>query len=63
MAPGDADHLTATFDVSDTKAVNCIVPEEAREAIVGETVTAMVPGVVTVIWNDCAASMPVESNA
>jgi hypothetical protein len=63
MVPGDADQLTATFEVFDTKAVNCIVPEDGRVAIVGVTVTAMVPGVETVIWNACAAWMPVESKA
>ena len=63
MVPGDADHVTATFEVADTNAVNCIVPEEARVAIVGVTVTAMVPGGATVIWKACAAWMPVESIA
>ena len=38
--PGEADQVTATFDVLLTSAVNCSVPPEAIVAIVGVMVTS-----------------------
>jgi hypothetical protein len=38
--PGEADHVTATFDVLVTTAVNCVDAPEATVAVVGATVTA-----------------------
>jgi hypothetical protein len=49
MVPGDADQVTATFDVLVTTAVNCIVPAEVTDAVEGLTVTTIEPGVATVI--------------
>jgi len=39
--PTDADHVTPTFCVFRTRAVNCRVPEDARVAVPGMTVTLM----------------------
>jgi hypothetical protein len=39
IVPGEADQVTATFDVFDTRAVNCSVPPEDTVAVAGMTVT------------------------
>ena len=41
IVPGEADQVTATFDVFDTSAVNCSVPLEATVEVAGVRVTAM----------------------
>ena len=42
IVPGDADHVTATFEVLLTKAVNCCDPADGTVAVAGVTVTATV---------------------
>jgi hypothetical protein len=49
IVPGDADQVTDVFEVLVTTAVNCMVAEDATEAVEGFTVTTIVPGVATVI--------------
>ena len=42
--PGEADQVTAEFEVLMTRAVNCMVPAETTEAVAGETVTTTAGG-------------------
>ena len=42
IVPGDADHVTATFEVLLTKAVNCKDPADGTVGVDGVTVTATV---------------------
>lgn len=39
IVPGEADQVTATFEVLLTRAVNCLVPVDGTVAVAGETVT------------------------
>ena len=39
---GDTDHVTPTFDVPLTVAVNCCVPPDASVAVVGDMATPTV---------------------
>jgi hypothetical protein len=52
MDPREADHVTPTFDVLVTRAVNCNVPEEVTVAIAGVTVTPTIGAAATVIWSE-----------
>ena len=44
IVPGEADQVTAVFEVFVTRALNCLVPADTRFAVDGETVTAMAGG-------------------
>jgi hypothetical protein len=39
IVPGEADQITATFEVLLTRAVNCLVPTDGTVAVAGERVT------------------------
>ncbi len=40
IVPGEADQVTATFEVLLTRAVNSLVPTDCTVAVAGETVTS-----------------------
>src|SRR5262249_33278470 len=59
--PGEADHVTATFEVLVTSAVNCSVPEDATVAVAGLIETATWAAASTVIAKASAPPMSPES--
>jgi len=61
IAPIVADHVTATFDVFETSAVNCSLAEDPIVTTAGVTVTPTAVEVATVIWKLCAPVTPLAS--
>ena len=63
IVPGEADQVTATFDVLLTRAVNCAVAAEDTVAVAGVTVTATLAAFDTVTWNEFLPACELESVA
>jgi hypothetical protein len=59
--PVEADHVTATFDVLVTWAVNCSVPADVTLVLAGVTVTPTAVALLTVISNELVPFNPVGS--
>ena len=61
MVPKEADHVTATFEVLVTSAVNCVDAPEATVAVAGVMVTATTGAAATVIANASPKAKSEES--
>jgi hypothetical protein len=60
IVPGEADQVTATFEVLVTSAVNCWVPADTTVAVRGETVTCIAGGLFD-DWDGLAVETPEQA--